>query len=518
VAVTAVPGQGSRTFPETGKTVKGIFLSYWDTHGGLAQQGFPISEEMNEVSDLNGKSYTVQYFERAVFEYHPEEQPPYDVLLSQLGTFQYRKKYPNGAPGQKANDSAGSQLFTETGHRVGGKFLAYWKSHGGLPQQGYPISEEFTEVSELNGKTYTVQYFERAVFEMHPAEQPPYDVLLSQLGTFRYREKYEQSGATATPVTQVSTPTAPATVAPAATPTPQPTSIPPQPSGETAEVVMQLAHPQLLTPWGLALDARGNIYTTSRDRVLKFNSEGVLVLAFGSTGTGDGQFDFRCQNNPIYTCGAVAVDASSIYVADSNNSRVQKFDQDGHFLMAFGTKGPSEGQMLNPIDIGVDSQGNVYIVDDVNLGVRKYGSDGHFAAMLAGGEGSPVQVIEPVGLAVDNTGNVYVVDDRLNSVFKFGDNGQLSLTWGGSRGTGPGQFHFAFDVAADPQGNVYVMEGGSNKRVQKFTSNGAWMMMWGSSGEGPGQFTDPASIAVDAQGYVYVIEGVAQRLQKFRIK
>ncbi len=59
---------GSRTFPETGKTVRGVFLQYWDTHGGLAQQGFPISEEMQEVSETDGKVYTVQYFERNRFE------------------------------------------------------------------------------------------------------------------------------------------------------------------------------------------------------------------------------------------------------------------------------------------------------------------------------------------------------------------------------------------------------------------------------------------------------------------
>jgi glucose/arabinose dehydrogenase len=185
-----IPGTGSRTFPETGKTVTGIFLDYWNAHGGLPQQGYPISELMTEVSELNGKAYTVQYFERAVFEHHPENQPPNDVLLSQLGTFQYRKKYPNGAPGQQANNSPGSVLFPETGHRVGGKFLEYWQKNGGLAQQGYPISEEFTEKSDLDGKEYRVQYFERAVFELHPEQQPPYDVLLSQLGTFQYKEKY----------------------------------------------------------------------------------------------------------------------------------------------------------------------------------------------------------------------------------------------------------------------------------------------------------------------------------------
>src|SRR5437870_2624231 len=83
------PYTASRTFPETGKTVRGIFLDYWDKNGGLAQQGYPISGEIQERSDLNGKTYMVQYFERAVFEYHPENQPPYNVLLSQLGTFRY---------------------------------------------------------------------------------------------------------------------------------------------------------------------------------------------------------------------------------------------------------------------------------------------------------------------------------------------------------------------------------------------------------------------------------------------
>ena len=165
-------------------------MDYWNNRGGLAQQGFPISGPLGEVSDLNGKPYTVQYFERAVFEYHPENQAPFDVLLSQLGTFAYKKKYPGGAPDQKPNTSAGSVLFSETRHRVGGIFLDYWQTHGGLMQQGYPISDEFSEVSDLNGKPYTVQYFERAVFEYHPENQAPYNVLLSQLGTLRYREKY----------------------------------------------------------------------------------------------------------------------------------------------------------------------------------------------------------------------------------------------------------------------------------------------------------------------------------------
>src|SRR4051812_14126748 len=77
--------ESSRTFPQTGKTVSGKFLQYWDSHGGLAQQGYPISQQIQETSDTNGKIYTVQYFERAVFEYHPENAgKPSEVLLQLL--------------------------------------------------------------------------------------------------------------------------------------------------------------------------------------------------------------------------------------------------------------------------------------------------------------------------------------------------------------------------------------------------------------------------------------------------
>jgi len=169
-----------QTFPETGKTVCDKFLSYWQSHGGVAQQGFPISGEFQERSAIDGKEYTVQYFERAVFELHPENAAPNDVLLSLLGTLAYKERYPNGATElpPPANPLAG-MTFPETGKEIRGVFLTYWQEHGGLQQQGYPITNPLLEKSELDGKEYTVQYFERAVFEMHPENQPPYDVLVA---------------------------------------------------------------------------------------------------------------------------------------------------------------------------------------------------------------------------------------------------------------------------------------------------------------------------------------------------
>jgi len=87
-----------QTFPETGKSVCGIFLRYWKANGGLAQQGFPISDVFREQSS-NGQTYDTQYFERAVFERHPENAGTrFEVLLALVGSERLKLRYPNGPP------------------------------------------------------------------------------------------------------------------------------------------------------------------------------------------------------------------------------------------------------------------------------------------------------------------------------------------------------------------------------------------------------------------------------------
>ncbi|HYP21359.1 MAG TPA: hypothetical protein VEY08_14905, partial [Chloroflexia bacterium] len=54
-----------------------------------------------------------------------------------------------------AQEQKGCQAFQETGMTTCGKFLEYWKSHGGLEQQGFPISQQMQEKSDVDGKTYT---------------------------------------------------------------------------------------------------------------------------------------------------------------------------------------------------------------------------------------------------------------------------------------------------------------------------------------------------------------------------
>src|SRR5690348_8389190 len=70
------------------------------------------------------------------------------------------------------DDNQTCQIFYQAGrYEVCGRFLAYWYKYGGVRQFGYPVSVSFREISDADGKEYVVQYFERAVFELHPENQ-----------------------------------------------------------------------------------------------------------------------------------------------------------------------------------------------------------------------------------------------------------------------------------------------------------------------------------------------------------
>ena len=173
-------------FPLSQHYLSGAFKTYWDQNGGLAQFGYPVTEPFMAKSTTDGKVYVTQYFERAVFEFHPEYAGTrYSVLLTLLGRQITQGRGPEASFQKVAYfpDSQARRFFNLTGHSMGGVFKTYWEQNGGLSQFGYPISEEFQEVNPADGKTYTVQYYERNRFEFHPEfKGTRYEVLLGLLG------------------------------------------------------------------------------------------------------------------------------------------------------------------------------------------------------------------------------------------------------------------------------------------------------------------------------------------------
>lgn len=177
VAPTGVQAAAPRYFSETGHNVPEIFANYWTANGGLDAFGLPLSEPYQQ------DGLTIQWFERARFERHPENKDtPFEVLLGQLGR-EIRHAEPPVAP----NARPGVRFFAETGHHVA-TFLPFWEANGGTARFGLPITEERRELSVADGEYYTVQYFERVRLEWHPeAKGTRYEYLLGHLG----RERYE---------------------------------------------------------------------------------------------------------------------------------------------------------------------------------------------------------------------------------------------------------------------------------------------------------------------------------------
>ncbi|HUG17008.1 MAG TPA: glycosyl hydrolase family 18 protein, partial [Thermomicrobiales bacterium] len=127
-------------FQETGHSLAYGFLKYWNANGGLARFGYPRTEEFTEFDPLVGQSYTVQYFERARFEYHPEfRDTQFEILLGHVGRWalQQRGGDPQGTP--PVAPKTGARYFPETGHNVSGPFLTYWEGQGGLYSFGFPL-------------------------------------------------------------------------------------------------------------------------------------------------------------------------------------------------------------------------------------------------------------------------------------------------------------------------------------------------------------------------------------------
>jgi sugar lactone lactonase YvrE len=238
-----------------------------------------------------------------------------------------------------------------------------------------------------------------------------------------------------------------------------------------------------------------------------------FVTAWGSSGTGDGQFN---------VAEGLTLDASgNVYVTDSTggtepvnpvNNRVEKFDSNGTFLTKWGSGGSGNGQFDYPVGMAVDGSGNVYVADENNGRVEKFSSSGTFLTQITLTAG-PNPNHFPVALAVDGSGDLYVTDVASDTVLKYDSSGTLLTTWG-AHGTGDGQFNFADGLAVDSSGNVYVTDV-YNNRVEKFTSSGTFLAKWGSQGTGDGQFNGPDGVAVDSSGNVYVSDCGNSRVEKF---
>jgi hypothetical protein len=151
-------------------------------------------------------------------------------------------------------------------------------------------------------------------------------------------------------------------------------------------------------------DPRGN-------RVVRYNPDGSTAAAFGSPGSGPGQF-----KSPA----SAALDGQGdVYVADTGNDRIQVLSPDGEVIRTWGSRGGGDGRFRGPYGIAVDSAGDVYVSDRSNHRIEKFSPTGKFLAKW-GARGAGVgELSAPAGLTVDCRGGLVVADSQNNRLERF---------------------------------------------------------------------------------------------------
>lgn len=253
---------------------------------------------------------------------------------------------------------------------------------------------------------------------------------------------------------------------------------------------------QFNLPRAIATDAQGNFYVsdTENKRIQKFDPSGKWLLSFGSQGTGDGQFEAISADSTGTGPGGLAVDAQgNVYVADTWNHRIQKFDSEGKFLAkwgafvnladaAFADNPNKDTGFYGPRGVAIGPDGNVYVTDTGNKRVLIFDPDGNLVRKIESGMSptrfgpdypftQPGELNEPIGIAVDPQGNVYVADVNNKRIQKFDPAGQPVAQWavpGVSWNPGPYLEPF---LALDGEGNVYA-SAPTGRAVLKFDPNG----------------------------------------------
>lgn len=110
------------------------------------------------------------------------------------------------------------------------------------------------------------------------------------------------------------------------------------------------------------------VVDTFNSRVEKFDNKGSYVGQFGSSGSGNGQLSLPTK---------IAIDSSgNTLVVDTGNNRVEKFDNKGTYVSQFGSFGSGNGQLNTPTDIAIDSSGNLWVVDTGGDRVEEFNSGG----------------------------------------------------------------------------------------------------------------------------------------------
>ena len=250
-------------------------------------------------------------------------------------------------------------------------------------------------------------------------------------------------------------------------------------------------------PYDVAVDDKGFLYVAlySQHCIDVLDQQGTVIRTIGtrgSSGSGDGQFDYS---------SGVAVQGDVLYVADYNNRRVQKLTTSGEFLSKFGSHGSGDGQLNGPRGIRVDAGGRIFVSECNNGRVSVFEPCGTFAYHITHNTFS-----NPWGMAFDLAGNLHVVDHNNNTVSIFTPEGKYISQYNS-------QVQNPSGIAIDEEGYKFIGEYHSNSsyNYNRLSILGPENNMVHTIQA----FNRVSGVAMDKDGYVYVCSYNTSQVLKY---
>jgi len=271
-------------------------------------------------------------------------------------------------------------------------------------------------------------------------------------------------------------------------------------------LLLKIEDPEFNWPRTITVDANGNIYVLN-------NTRGTIRVYSGSGQLQQVWEGFRCAGElhaDIFGRILVALNGGNGCSVTGDQAVV--LDQSGSELLRFGSSGRRDGQFNNPYGITDAPDGSIYIADTANNRVQKFDGNGNHLSTVGGGGTDDGKFRAPRSPATDSNGNLFVKDRRNDRIQKFDSDGKFLLLWG-ERGTGPGQFLESDGIEIAPDDTLWVA-GYHAHDVQHFDNNGNFIERWKGHESGPGEFAEIIGIGID-NGRLFAVDHWNQRVQVF---
>lgn len=297
---------------------------------------------------------------------------------------------------------------------------------------------------------------------------------------------------------------------------------------------------QLNEPGGVAVDGVGRVFVadTANHRIRRIEVDGTITTIAGTGIAGVGGDGSAAIFAQLAGPRGVAVDGlGRVYVADTDNHRVRRIEDDGTIstIAGVGTSGSSgdgaaaiAAELASPYGIAIDPVGRVVIADTLNLRVRRIELDDRIVAVagtgsfgFSGDDGPAVsaELASPLSVAVDSLGRIVIADALNQRVRRVAVDGTITTVAGtGTQGfSGDGtaaigaELALPFGVAIDGQGRIAIADK-SNQRIRRVDAGGTISTVAGTGKFGFGGDTseatsallgNPYSVAHDGQGRIY---------------